>query len=289
VKQITITCNYCGKNFQRLKNKVTEAIKLGWNPYCSAKCQFTTRLRGENRACQNCSKKIWRTPKELKASQTNRFFCNASCAAIFNNNLRSEALPKNFCRHPNCSKQIPRDQLYCSQIHGTFSRKRTVESLKKEVVNKIRKFYKINKRIPVKKEMHDAYRKARDVFGTWNKAIEIAGYEPNPVMFAKRYVARDGHQCDSLAEKIVDEWFYSKGIPHERSTPYPEGYKLTCDFVVNNIFIEFFGLKGELKEYDRLVKLKRKLSRKYKFKLIELKPTHLFPKNKLDKVLGFLT
>ena len=137
--------------------------------------------------------------------------------------------------------------------------------------------------------MHDAYRKARDVFGTWNKAIEIAGYEPNPVMFAKRYVARDGHQCDSLAEKIVDEWFYSKGIPHERSTPYPEGYKLTCDFVVNNIFIEFFGLKGELKEYDRLVKLKRKLSRKYKFKLIELKPTHLFPKNKLDKVLGFLT
>jgi len=99
-------------------------------------------------------------------------------------------------------------------------------------------------------------------------------------------VARDGHQCDSLAEKIVDEWFYSKGISHARSVPYPEFKKMTCDFVINKTFIEFFGLKGELKEYDRLVRLKRKLSKKYKFTLIEIKPAHLFPKNKLDQVLA---
>jgi len=136
--------------------------------------------------------------------------------------------------------------------------------------------------------MYAVYSKARDVFGTWNKAIEVAGYNPNPVMFANKYTAKDGHKCDSLAEKIIDEWLHSKGIRHNRSVPYPEGHKLTCDFVVNNIFIEFFGLEGELKEYDRLVKLKRRLSRKHKFKLIELKPTHLFPKNKLDSMLGFL-
>ena len=136
--------------------------------------------------------------------------------------------------------------------------------------------------------MYDAYRKARVVFGTWNKAIEAAGFQANPVMFANKYVAKDGHKCDSLAEKIIDEWFRSKNISHERSVPYPEGYKLTCDFVVNKTFIEFFGLEGELREYDRLVKLKRRLSRKHKFKLIELKPTHLFPKNKLDDVLSSL-
>ena len=288
MKQLTITCNYCSKNFQRPKNKVNEAIKLGWNPYCSAKCQFAARLRGEYRACQNCSKKVWRTPKELRTSQTNRFFCNASCSAIFNNNLRSEALPKNFCKYPNCEKQIPRDQLYCSQIHVTFSRKRTPESLRKEVLSKIRKFNKANRRIPVKKEMYGPYSKARDVFGTWNKAIEAAGFQANPVMFAKKHMAKDGHVCDSLAEKIIDEWLYSKRIPHQRSVPYPELKKMTCDFVVDKFYIEFFGLKGELREYDRLVKLKRKLSRKHKFKLIELKPTHLFPKNKLDKILGFL-
>jgi len=263
-------------------------LKFGWNQYCSPRCQFNARLTGEYRDCQTCSKKVWRTPKELKASRTNRFFCNASCAAIFNNNLRSEALPKNFCRHPDCNKQIPRDQFYCPQTHGAFSRKRTPESLKKEVLGKIRRFNRLNGRIPAKKEMYDAYGKARDVFGTWNKAVEAAGFQTNPVMFAKKYVARDGHKCDSLAEKIIDEWFLSKGISHKRSVPYPEYNKLTCDFVVNKTFIEFFGLKGELREYDRTVSLKRKLSRKHRFKLIELKPTHLFPKNKLDQVLGFL-
>ena len=288
VKYIKVTCNYCSKNFQRSKNRVNEALKFGWSPYCSAKCQFTARLRGEYKNCQTCTKKLWRTPRELRASQTNRFFCNASCSAIFNNNLRSEALPKNFCRHPDCGKQISRSQFYCSQICGTFSRKRTSESLKKEVLSKIRKFNRINGRIPVKKEMYDAYGKARDVFGTWNKAIEAAGYKPNPVMFSNKYIAKDGHICDSMAEMIIDDWFNSRGISHQRSIPYPEVKKMTCDFVVNKTFIEFFGLAGELKEYDRLAKLKRRLSKKHDLKLIEIKPNHLFPKNKLDDVLGSL-
>lgn len=136
--------------------------------------------------------------------------------------------------------------------------------------------------------MYDAYGKARDVFGTLNKAIESAGFKPNPVMFSNKYIAKDGHKCDSLAEKIVDEWLYSKDIPHQRSIPYPEFKKMTCDFVVNNIFIEFFGLSGEFKEYDRLVNLKKRLSKKHDLKLIEIKPTHLFPKNKLNEVLASL-
>ena len=265
------------------------AAKFGWNQYCSTKCQFEVRLTGKYKNCQTCSKKIWRTPKELKASRTQRFFCSTSCAAIFNNNLRSEALPKNFCRHPDCDKQIPRDQLYCSQIHGTFSRKRTTESLRREVLSKIRKFHKLNERIPVKKEMYNAYSKARDVFGTWNKAVETAGFQTNPVMFAKKYVAKDGHKCDSLAEKIIDEWFRSKNISHERSVPYPEFNKLTCDFVVGKFFIEFFGLEGEHHEYTKHVRKKRRLAKKYRLKLIELKPNHLFPNNKLNQVLSFLT
>jgi|SRR3989344_959593 len=286
MKQIKITCHYCGKDFQRPKKRVKEAIKFGWNQYCSAKCQFATRLKGKNKICHNCSKKIWRTPKELKASQTNRFFCDHSCAAIFNNNLRRETLPKNFCKHPDCHKQIQRSQLYCSRICGTFSRKRTPESLKKEVLGKIRKFKRLNGRIPVKKEMYGTYGKARDVFGTWNKAITAAGYKPNPAMFANKYTAKDGHICDSMAEMIIDNWLNSRSITHKRSMPYPEFKKMTCDFVVNKTFIEFFGLIGELKEYDRLAKLKRKLSKKHDLKLIEIKPEHLFPKNKLDQVLG---
>jgi len=193
-----------------------------------------------------------------------------------------------YCIHPDCNNQIPRDQSYCSRSCAVFSRKRTIESLQKEVLSKIKLFHRINKRIPVKKEMCGAYGKARDSFGTWNSAIEAAGFKPNPVMFAKRHIARDGHMCDSLAEKIIDEWFYSKRISHERSVPYPEKHKLTCDFVVDKTFIEFFGLEGQVRNYDRLVRLKRRLSKKYKFKLVEIKPVHLFPKNQLDQVLGSL-
>lgn len=288
MKLTKVKCNKCSKNFYRTRGRFNEALRLGWKQYCSNKCQFESRLTGSDYSCQTCGKTVWRTPKETGASKTQRFFCSASCASIFNNNLRSESLPKNFCRYPNCNKQIPRDQRYCSQSHGAFSRKRTPESLKKEVLGKIIKFHKLNGRIPVKKEMYGPYSKARDVFGTWNKAIEAAGFKANPVMFSKKYTARDGHACDSLAEKIIDEWLYSKGISHQRSVSYPEFKKMTCDFVVGKFFIEFFGLAGELREYDRLVKLKRKLAKKYKLKLVEIKPVHLFPKNKLDQVLSFL-
>ena len=288
MKMIELTCHKCGKKFVKYKGRVNEAIKLGWRQYCSNKCQFLAHLTGSNCACQTCGQSVWRTPREIRTSKTKRFFCDTSCAAIYNNRIRSEATPKNFCKYPNCNTQIPNDQIYCSRSCAAFSRKRTIISLKREVLSKIRKFYKFNKRVPVKKEMYAIYGKARDVFETWNKAIEAAGYQPNPVMFANKHMAKDGHKCDSLAEKIIDEWLYSKGIPHNRSVPYPEGYKLTCDFVVNKTFIEFFGLEGEVKRYDQLVNLKRRLSKKHRFKLVEIKPSHLFPKNKLDQILSFL-
>lgn len=285
-----VPCNSCGKNFERSKGRINEAIKFGWNQYCSPMCQFRDRLRGEYKACQTCNKKIWRIPKDIKNNLTGRFFCNTSCAAKFNNHLRiRHKKPLKTCMAESCNN-IVKDRicLYCSRKCGATARKRTPESLKKEVLGKIRKFYKLNKRIPVKKEMYDAYRKARDSFGTWNKAIEAAGFQANPVMFANKYVAKDGHKCDSLAEKIIDEWFYSKGISHKRSVPYPEFKKMTCDFVVDKFYIEFFGLEGEHREYTKHVHKKRQLAKKYNLKLIEIKPIHLFPKNKLNQVLSFL-
>lgn len=134
----------------------------------------------------NAQKTLWRTPKDLKKSATKRFFCSSTCAAISNNAIRSASLPKNFCRHPSCSKQIPGNQRYCSRTCSVFSRQRTPESLREEVLAQIKNFNASNGRIPTKKEMYGAYGKARDVFGTWNKAVEMAGYKANPVMFAKK-------------------------------------------------------------------------------------------------------
>jgi hypothetical protein len=146
-------------------------------------------------------------------------------------------------------------------------------------------FYGQNGRIPFKREfLH--YHSARNQFGSWNKAIKAAGFSPNPVMFAKKYIANDGHKCDSLAEKIIDDWLHRKNIPHKRNVKYPEDYGLTVDFVVYERWIEFFGLSGQHKRYDELKNLKIKLANKHKLNLVEIYPEDLFPEFKLGKILN---
>lgn len=129
------------------------------------------------------------------------------------------------------------------------------------------------------------YSAARDRFGSWNKAIVAAGFDPNPVKFAKKYFANDGHFCDSLTEKIIDDWLDEKNIKHERNIKYPGNPKLTADFVTKHYWIEFFGLFGEMEDYDALIREKQKLARRYKLPLVELYPKDLFPVSHLSEKL----
>lgn len=126
-------------------------------------------------------------------------------------------------------------------------------------------FYGQNGRIPFKHELPH-YRSIRNQFGTWNKAIKAAGFSPNPVMFAKKYIANDGHKCDSLAEKIIDDWLHKRNIFHERSVKYPGNYGLTVDFLVKT--------------------LKKKIAKKHKLNLVEIYPEDLFLEFKLGKILN---
>src|SRR3989344_3156005 len=211
---IDVACSYCRKNFPRKKGQFNEAQKFGWKQYCSAKCQFIARLAGENKICQNCNKEVWRTPRDINNNLTGRFFCSHSCSAKFNNHLRVlDKEPLKICKAENCNNLVKdRLCLYCYRKCGSSIRKRAREEVMAEVINSIKKFLGLNGRTPVKKEKYDMYKKARNMFGTWNKAIEAAGYKPNPVMFANKYTATDGHQCDSMAEMMVDDWLHSRGI-----------------------------------------------------------------------------
>jgi len=155
---------------------------------------------------------------------------------------------------------------------------------KSEIINTIKGFYENNKRIPLKRECHH-YNAARNRFGTWNKAIESAGFESNPVIFAKKHIAEDGHKCDSFAEKIIDDWLYKRKISHKRNIKYPDNPKLTADFTTKNYWIEFFGLTGEIKEYDESIRKKQQLAEKYKLPLIAIYPKDLFPVNHLPEII----
>lgn len=277
-----INCSFCNRKFSRTSGRINEAKKFGWNQYCSKECQREAKIKKIEKICANCGKKVFRAPNELKESKSGRVFCSSLCAAIVNNFSRRKI---KICSI--CGKQFCGEQKYCSKLCRSKvanPRKKSEDEKRKGILKKIKIFYEAEGRIPTKKEKPGLARRTQAVFGTWNKAIEAAGFEPNPVMFAKKYLANDGHKCDSFSEKIIDDWLYSNNIEHQRNIPYPNS-PYTADFLVNRKFVEFLGLNGELQEYDKNTKLKEKLAEKHKLKLIKIFPKDLFPINRLSEIM----
>lgn len=280
-----VICYSCKKRFQRPVGQFNEARKFGWKQFCSKICQKNSKFTGKHLTCSNpsCEKVFYRELSDIR--KVKQSFCSNSCAAKINNRLRTLKLPPNKCALPGCNVPIPKDQKYCSRLHGAMPRRIPHEIHKKQIIARIQTFYKTHRRIPVKREMYGIYRTTRSLFGSWNNAIRAAGLNPNPVMFALRHVAKDGHRCDSLAEKIIDDWLNKSNIRHERNIPYPGDQTLTADFLIGSHWIEFFGLAGVLKDYDKLMAKKRRLSKKYKLNLIEIYPKDLFPVSHLSEKL----
>jgi len=281
-----VKCSYCSKTYLRAPNRIHEAIKYGWHQYCSPKCQNTAKSKQKEFKCANpqCNKLFTRSPHEIPVTQ--RCFCSISCATIINNKIRELKRPKKYCANPNCHKIIPRRNKYCSNKCDGMMKTISDEIYINKIIRRIQRFHNKNNRIPMKREMWGIYKPARKIFGSWNKAIIAAGFKPNPVMFAEKHIANDGHKCDSLAEKIIDDWLYERSIVHQTKVPY-DGTKMTADFKVGNTLVEFFGLQGEVIKYDRLVKEKEKIVKERNLSLIKIYPEDLFPRNKLSEILKF--
>ena len=281
---IKVKCNLCGKGFEKSFGRVNESKKFGWKLYCSLDCQYKSRNKQRVFKCSNlnCNKSFSRAPND---ALTVNLFCSHSCAATFHNNPRKI---NKIC--PVCGKKFYGDNKHCSRKCfikiANQDRKIPTVKYKQKIISRIIYFYSNNKRIPLKKEMYGIYRTARQLFGTWNNAMKAAGFNPNPVLFAKKFISNDGHRCDSLAEKVIDDWLYPRKIKHNRNVFYPNS-RYTTDFVINGKFIEFFGLRGELKEYDKNIKAKEKISIKNNIDLIKIYPKDIFPKNNLRNILKF--
>ncbi len=278
MKSVKLHCTWCKKEFTRAKGRVSEAKRFGWKSYCSFICQGKALSKRVTFSCarSGCNKKFFRSPHEIRSTA---LYCSRRCAAIINNQRRpkKKALMSQ-CAH--CHNSFEGTWTYCSVACKNHNQTISTE----RISQKIKDFYHTNGRIPLKREFLHA-KAARYRFGTWNHAIEAAGFKPNPVLFAEKHIANDGHACDSFAEKIIDDWLTSKRLRHKRSVPYPDEKRLTADFVVGNRWIEFFGLAGELKQYDALVKKKQQLARKYRLPFVALYPKDLFPINHLSTIL----
>jgi hypothetical protein len=101
-------------------------------------------------------------------------------------------------------------------------------------------------------------------------------------------MAQDGHMCDSFAERIIDEWLAINNITHERSVRYPRS-KMTADFYLplTKTYIEFFGLLGAKRKYDKNHARKLLIVQRNALSLIALYTDDILKKTYIEKLKKF--
>ena len=128
--------------------------------------------------------------------------------------------------------------------------------------------------------------RVKELSGSWLKALIEAGILEDGTRRTGRgtqCLAKDGHVCLSLGEKTIDDFLYARGIPHEKEPHYPEG-NLRADFLVNGVFIEYFGLKGD-PDYDARMRSKQRLCKRQGIRLISVYPSDLVSSKRLETKL----
>lgn len=251
-----------------------------------------SRKTGRRLICenQNCNKKFYR----VKHAILKHNFCSQSCAAIVNNQ-RHPKWPKRYCTI--CKKEFKnRDSRYCSSKCGwsAFRAHRLSQYTPKIIQKTIKQLSKNLGRSPSRRELGNMSHGAIRSFGSWNKAVIAAGFEPhrsddNRMYRRTRTKAWDGHICDSISEAIIDNWLAKHNIFHIRDAKYPTtNHKADWSVKNGKTFVEYFGLAQDSPRYDRAVKEKIKLCRKNKIKLIGIYSKDLYPNNQLGKILSRL-
>jgi hypothetical protein len=123
------------------------------------------------------------------------------------------------------------------------------------------------------------YQSYVDRFGSWLKVLILAGVLEDgtqPSLLGTRCVARDGHECLSLAEKTIDDWLSTRQIRHDKEPAYPYDPQLNptgmrADWRVGDVFVEYAGLMDE-PEYAAKMELKGELCARSGFSLIIIEP-----------------
>ncbi len=129
-------------------------------------------------------------------------------------------------------------------------------------------------------------RRVKELFGSWFNALidaELLEDGSRRTSLGTQCLARDGHMCFSLGEKTIDDMLYALKIPHGREPAYPEG-NLRADFIVNGIFIEYFGLAGD-PDYDAKTNKKKMICKEHELALISVFPKDLVSSRKLESML----
>ena len=283
-----VLCTVCGDSIWRDRGRVNENMKLRHNSYCSRACESLYKTKKRSLFCDNpgCRKEFLRVPNDILV----RNYCSQSCAAHVNN----QKFPKRgrgfrICGYSLCALRFIGKTRYCSHICYAASRKKHTTE---ELIGKLRQVNGEFGRVPAKREVKSLAGACIHAFSSWNNALFAAGLVPNRSHNQRMYKrvntrAKDGHQCDSISEAIVDNWLADHAIEHARDVLYPTTHH-KADWNIGKIFVEYFGLAKDSPRYDRAIKRKRNLCRAHHIQLIEIYPEDLYPNIALEHKLNGL-
>jgi len=119
-------------------------------------------------------------------------------------------------------------------------------------------------------------------FKSWLAALIDAGVLEDGTRKTSRGIqtlAKDRHVCLSLGEKTIDDFLFDRRIIHDKEPRYPIG-NFRADFLVDGVFIEYFGLKGN-PDYDAKIKKKMQICVEFNIHLISIYPADLVSNEKL--------
>ena len=308
-KKRSVFCTYCGNSFLRRTSQVNEAKKQGWKTFCSLKCQKAYRTKRKRMRCITCSKPISVQNSVFIKSISKKFFCSHSCAAKHSNiGRKHKRSTKNKIKQtlrrinniegllsknkscPVCNKKFYSGIKTCCSVRcSQILRVGLLPMNKKELIEYIKQYFVVEQTAPSSKRVkHRVVKAAIKYFGSWNKCMQALKIPPNVQWIRKnKIICEDGHVAESISEKIIDNWLTRKRIKHERFKPYPEG-RFLCDFYLPDmcLWLEFFGLAGQNKEYDKKILHKRMLAKKHGLVLAEVYPKDLYPVFNMELVLN---
>ncbi len=311
---VEVVCSVCSQVFHRPLNRYNEALRKGWSQTCSSACRCLLQTTGSLEPCLSCGKDVWITKSARDASQTGRFYCGHTCAATLNNRGRvrsaesrgktREAIRKNLISKgitpledtrtcEVCGESfVPyrKDLRACSTTCGWLMTHGQLPVTREELIEIITKKFSETGCTPSTKppENQRLVFAAKKHFGSWNALMLFLGIKPNTRYKLRRRVkCSDGHLADSLSERLVDDWMHHQGLVHERYKHYPNQKRMPCDFYLpeHDLWVEYAGLSGEFRNYDKTLEAKKALAVKYRINLVLIKPEHLYPTMNLDWVL----
>lgn len=78
-----VECKVCGNPFYAKPNW----IRRGWGKFCSTKCHHETLKSGKVVSCFICNREVYRAPRYLKKSKSQKYFCSKTCQTIWRNSI----------------------------------------------------------------------------------------------------------------------------------------------------------------------------------------------------------